>query len=36
MTEYQYGVNITIEQINKVKSAYDKGTNVTIRIYKEN
>ena len=36
MTEYQeYGVNLTIEQIKKIKSAYDKGTNATIRISKE-
>ncbi len=37
MTEYQkYGVNLSTEQIKKIKSAYDKGTNVTIRVSKEN
>src|SRR6266536_3863810 len=37
MTEYQkYSVNLSTEQIKKIKSAYDKGTNVTIRVSKEN
>src|SRR5260221_11616675 len=37
MTEYQeYGVNLSIEQIKKIKPVYNKGTNVTIRVSKEN
>src|SRR6266536_1715013 len=37
MKEYKkYGVNLSIELIKKIKSAYDKGTNVTIRVSKEN